>query len=128
VQGREQAGHRPVLVLSINAINQLPLVLTGVVGTRGENVRRDYPTKSAFPVLLPGAFPVRPCTALRTRCGTVSAYKAVKPKVTRPVSLLDLLMLHAPKIGYDMALQMHGVSAHPELHGVVRAYTPLARE
>ena len=44
VQGREQAGHRPVLVLSINAINQLPLVVTGVVGARGENVRRDYPT------------------------------------------------------------------------------------
>ena len=44
VQGREQAGHRPVLVLSINTINQLPLVVTGVVGTKGENVRRDYPT------------------------------------------------------------------------------------
>jgi mRNA interferase MazF len=44
VQGREQAGQRPVLVLSINAINQLPLVVTGVVGTKGENVRRDYPT------------------------------------------------------------------------------------
>ncbi len=44
VQGREQAGRRPVLVLSINAINQLPLVVTGVVGTRGENITRDYPT------------------------------------------------------------------------------------
>ena len=44
VQGREQAGHRPVLVLSINTINQLPLVVTGVVGTKGENVSRDYPT------------------------------------------------------------------------------------
>jgi mRNA interferase MazF len=44
VQGREQAGHRPVLVLSINAINQLPLVVTGVVGTKGENITRDYPT------------------------------------------------------------------------------------
>ena len=44
VQGREQAGQRPVLVLSIDAINQLPLVVTGVVGTKGENVTRDYPT------------------------------------------------------------------------------------
>ena len=43
-QGREQAGQRPVLVLSVNAINQLPLVVTGVVGTKSENVRRDYPT------------------------------------------------------------------------------------
>ena len=44
VQGREQAGRRPVVVLSINAINRLPLVVTVVVGTKGENVLRDYPT------------------------------------------------------------------------------------
>ena len=39
VQGREQAGQRPVLVLSIDSINKLPLVVTVVVGTRGEKVR-----------------------------------------------------------------------------------------
>jgi mRNA interferase MazF len=44
VQGREQAGQRPVLVLSIDAINRLPLVITVVIGTKGENVPRDYPT------------------------------------------------------------------------------------
>lgn len=44
VQGREQAGHRPVVVLSINSINKLPLDVTVVVGTKGENVSRDYPT------------------------------------------------------------------------------------
>lgn len=44
VKGREQAGHRPVLVLSIDAINRLPLVVTVVVGTKGENIQRDYPT------------------------------------------------------------------------------------
>jgi mRNA interferase MazF len=44
VQGREQAGHRPVLVLSIDAINKLPLVVTVVVGTKGANIGRDYPT------------------------------------------------------------------------------------
>lgn len=44
VQGREQAGHRPVVVLSIDSINKLPLVVTVVVGTKGENVSRDYPT------------------------------------------------------------------------------------
>jgi mRNA interferase MazF len=43
VQGREQAGQRPVLVLSIDVINRLPLVGT-VVGTKGENITRDYPT------------------------------------------------------------------------------------
>jgi mRNA interferase MazF len=44
VQGREQAGQRPVLVLSIDAINRLPLVVTVVVDTKGENLTRDYPT------------------------------------------------------------------------------------
>lgn len=44
VHGREQAGQRPVLVLSIDAINRLPLVVTVVVGTKGDNIPRDYPT------------------------------------------------------------------------------------
>jgi len=44
VQGREPAGQRPVLILSIDSINHLPLVVTVVVGTKGDNVSRDYPT------------------------------------------------------------------------------------
>lgn len=43
-QGREQYGRRPVLVLSIDAINKLPLVVTVVVGTKGVNIPRDYQT------------------------------------------------------------------------------------
>lgn len=44
IKGREQSGRRPVLVLSVDAINNLPLVVTVIVGTKGENVKRDYPT------------------------------------------------------------------------------------
>lgn len=44
VKGREQTGERPVLILSIDAINRLPLVVTVVVGTKGANLQRDYPT------------------------------------------------------------------------------------
>ena len=44
VQGREQAGERPVLVLSVDAINQLPLVVTVVVGTKVTNITKNYPT------------------------------------------------------------------------------------
>jgi mRNA interferase MazF len=44
VQGREQAGLRPVLVLSNDLINRLPLVVSVVVGTKGENLTRDYPS------------------------------------------------------------------------------------
>jgi mRNA interferase MazF len=44
VQGREQRGRRPVLVVSSNAINRQPLVITVVVGTSAANVAKDYPT------------------------------------------------------------------------------------
>jgi len=43
-RGREQAGRRPVLVVSADAINRQPLVVTVVVGTKSTNVPRDYPT------------------------------------------------------------------------------------
>lgn len=43
-QGREQTGRRPVLVVSADAINRQPLVVTVVVGTDSQNVPRDYPT------------------------------------------------------------------------------------
>lgn len=49
VQGREQSGQRPVLVISADAMNRLPLVVTVVVGTKGENVPRDYPTNVRVP-------------------------------------------------------------------------------
>ena len=42
--GREQAGQRPVLAISADSINKLPLVVTVVVGTKGSNVRNDFPT------------------------------------------------------------------------------------
>jgi mRNA interferase MazF len=54
VQGREQAGTPPVLVLSIDAINQLPLVVTVVVGTKGSNLARDYPTNVRVPAAASG--------------------------------------------------------------------------
>jgi mRNA interferase MazF len=43
-RGHEQAGRRPVLVVSTDAINRQPLVVTVVVGTKSSNVLRDYPT------------------------------------------------------------------------------------
>jgi mRNA interferase MazF len=42
-KGREQTGRRPVLVVSSDAINRQPLVVTVVVGTEAKNVPRDYP-------------------------------------------------------------------------------------
>lgn len=49
VQGREQAGRRPVLVVSSDAINRQPLVVTVVVGTDGVHLSRDYPTNIRLP-------------------------------------------------------------------------------
>jgi mRNA interferase MazF len=42
--GREQAGRRPVLVVSTDAINRQPLVVTVIVGTGAKHVPQDYPT------------------------------------------------------------------------------------
>jgi len=42
--GREQAGYRPALVVSVDVINRQPLVVTVVVGTSAKNISRDYPT------------------------------------------------------------------------------------
>lgn len=43
-KGREQAGKRPVLVVSSDTINNQPLVVTVVAGTDSKNVSRNYPT------------------------------------------------------------------------------------
>ena len=44
IQGGEQSGRRPVLVVSSNAINGQPLVAAVIVGTEAANIQRDYPT------------------------------------------------------------------------------------
>jgi len=49
IKGREQAGRRPVLVISSDAINKQPLVVSVVVGTDAQNVPRDYPTNIRVP-------------------------------------------------------------------------------
>ena len=49
IKGREQAGRRPVLVISSDAINKQPLVVSIVVGTDARNVPKDYPTNVRVP-------------------------------------------------------------------------------
>jgi mRNA interferase MazF len=49
VLGHEQAGQRPVMVLSIDSLNRLPLVVTVIVGTKGDNIARDYPSNVRVP-------------------------------------------------------------------------------
>ena len=49
VKGREQAGLRPVLVISTDGINRKPLVVTVVVGTKSSNVTREYPSNIRVP-------------------------------------------------------------------------------
>ncbi len=43
-RGREQAGRRPVLVISVDSINRQPLIVTVVVGTDAAKIPHDYPT------------------------------------------------------------------------------------
>src|SRR5437879_6283163 len=48
-KGREQAGTRPVLVLSTDKINRLPLVVTVVIGTKATNVVKTYASNVLVP-------------------------------------------------------------------------------
>ena len=47
--GREQSGVRPVVVISRDEINHLPLVVTVVPGTRGANVLKNHPSNVRIP-------------------------------------------------------------------------------
>ena len=53
-KGREQRGCRPVLVVSVDAINSQPLVVTVVVGTAARNVARDYPVNVRYEAAITG--------------------------------------------------------------------------
>ena len=48
-QGHEQRGRRPVLVVSSDAINRYPLVVTIVVGTSAEHLTKDYAVNVRVP-------------------------------------------------------------------------------
>lgn len=48
-RGREQSGRRPVLVVSSDAINCQPLVVTVVVGTSAHHIPKDYPVNVRVP-------------------------------------------------------------------------------
>ncbi len=47
--GREQAGKRPVLVISNDLVNSKPLVVVVVPGTRGSKIQLDYPGNVRVP-------------------------------------------------------------------------------
>lgn len=42
--GREQRGRRPVLILSKDSLNRLPLTLLVMIGTGAERIPRRFPT------------------------------------------------------------------------------------
>jgi len=48
-KGREQSGRRPVLVISNDTINRLPLVVTVIPGTKGTRAPTDYPGNVRIP-------------------------------------------------------------------------------
>jgi mRNA interferase MazF len=47
--GREQAGRRPVLVVSNDTLNARPLVISVIPGTRGSHLPSDYPGNVRVP-------------------------------------------------------------------------------
>ena len=49
LEGREQGGRRPVLVVSSDRINRRPLVVTVIPGTDGRDIETNYPSNVRVP-------------------------------------------------------------------------------
>lgn len=94
-RGREQKGRRPVLVVSVDAINAQPVVVTFVVGTDAANVPRDYPVNARVPATQSGlpkdtvflCFQVRSLdpARFRTPAGELSPAGRLSPEHMQPV-------------------------------------------
>ena len=95
-RGREQARRRPVLVVSSDAINRQPLVITVVVGTDARNVPREYPTNIRVTAKETGlpldtvflCFQVRSLDASRffdSKTGRLNVVGPMPPAKMRPV-------------------------------------------
>jgi mRNA interferase MazF len=69
VVGREQANVRPVLVVSVDEINQMPLVVTVVAGTDSARVVQDFRSNVRIPASASGlpAETVFLCFQIRAR-------------------------------------------------------------
>ena len=101
-KGREQTGRRPVLVVSSDAINQQPLVVTVVVGTDSKNVPRDYPVNVRATALETGlpqdtvflCFQIRSLDPARfTRSGETSAKPSGRMPATRMAEVTAAMRL-----------------------------------
>ncbi len=49
VEGREQGGRRPVLIVSSDSLNRRPLLVTVITGTDARNMDRDYSSNVRVP-------------------------------------------------------------------------------
>src|SRR5262249_48322413 len=91
---------------------------------RVESVAPDL-YRQRLPVVVVGALGLEPEGRLKKYPNRL--YRAhVKPKVTRPVSMLEMVMPPPPELDCCIAPRMPVVSAHPGRHVVVRDCTPLA--
>ena len=82
-KGREQEGYRPVLVVSVDAINRQPLVVTVVVGTDAKNVSHDYPTNVRVTARETGL--PRDTVFLCFQMRSLDSFRFFDPKTKRPL-------------------------------------------
>jgi hypothetical protein len=94
VQGREQAGQRPVLVPSVDSINRLPLVVTVVVGTKGENITRASAKRASSSASSPGRLSERISCANPAPAHRGWAHEN-RPRDTRPLDCTKRILRDA---------------------------------
>lgn len=83
IRGREQAYRRPVVVLSIDALNRQPLVVSVVPGTKAENVSRNHLSDVRVPPAASGLPKKRSSAAFNSRQSTFENFHRNLPAGSR---------------------------------------------
>jgi mRNA interferase MazF len=107
VQGREQAGSRPVLVVSDDAINSLPLVVTVVVGTNAANITRSYPTNVLITAKESGLPQDTVFLCFQLRSLDPKRFIDLKTNKTTPAGIVPLSKLQAIDTALRSVLSLH---------------------
>jgi mRNA interferase MazF len=90
--GREQAGVRPVLVVSSDRVNSRPLVVMVVPGTDGRHVRADHPHSVRVPPDDSGLLRETIFLCFQTRALDPSRFLANPDDVLSPARMTDVAL------------------------------------
>jgi mRNA interferase MazF len=108
VIGREQAGRRPVLIVSDDSINCRPLVVTVIVGSSGDRWPVDYPTNVRVPAAESGLPKETVFLCFQLRSIDHSRFLTSTGSVSAPAGQLSPKRMAEIDRAIKLALSLHG--------------------